>query len=140
MPSHLVFHHGNAYETTDGKIVFETIWGNPRHVLETLASWKSEQSISSDALTTLRQVTVDLSKRTVTGASDIAAEVNYRVSTRGLNGQKSRFLYATENSFFENAAIVRFDLRKMSEKKFSAGKNRTFGESVFVPESSQSKN
>ena len=140
MPSHLVFHHGNAYETADGKIVFETIWGNPRHVLDTLANWKSQQFISPDALTTLRQVTVDLSKRRITGASDIATEVELPRFDSRLNGQKSRFLYATENSFFENAAIMRFDLRKMSEKKFSAGKNRTFGEPVFVPESSQPKN
>jgi carotenoid cleavage dioxygenase-like enzyme len=133
MPSHLVFHHGNAYETADGKIVFETVWSNPKHVLETLGRWKSERLIPSSSFTKLRQVTIDLSKQAITNVSDIADEVEFPRFNSNLNGRKSRFLYAAENGFFENSAIVRFDLQKMSAKKFFAGKNRTFGEPVFVP-------
>lgn len=133
MPAHLFYHHGNAYETADRKIVFETVWSSEKHVLKTLAGWKSERLIPSSSNTKLRQVTIDLSKQAVISVSDIAGEVELPRYNSNLNGRKARFLYVAENGFFENAAIVRIDLQKMSEKKFYAGKNRTFGEPVFVP-------
>jgi all-trans-8'-apo-beta-carotenal 15,15'-oxygenase len=133
MPTHLVFHHGNAYETADGKIVFETVWSNENHVLETLARWKSDQHIGATTGTKLRQVTIDLTRRAIASVSDLVAEVEIPRFDSRLNGKKSRYLYVAQNGFFENAAIVRIDLHKMREKKFYAGKNRTFGEPVFVP-------
>jgi all-trans-8'-apo-beta-carotenal 15,15'-oxygenase len=84
----------------------------------------------------LQQVTVDLANKTFIGATDLIADVEFPRYDMRLTGQKSRFLYATECGYAENAAIVRVDLKSGKSIKVNAGKNRTFGEPVFAPTTS----
>lgn len=132
MPAHLVFHHGNAFESADGKIVFETVVGTDRRLLDVLANFKLDRHIAHEPQR-LEQVTVDLTKQAVTSRSSIGADIEFPNFDRRFVGQKTRFLTATERDFQENAAIVRFDLQTGTRRKFYAGRNRTFGEAVFVP-------
>ena len=140
LPAQMVFHYGNAYETADNKIVFEVISGKDGQLLQVLNSWKRESS--SDAMfkkltpPTLQQVTVDLTKKELIGAKDFAADVEFPRFDLRLTGQKSRFLYAAERGYAENAAIVRFDLKTGKSIRVNAGNSRTYGEPVFAPTTS----
>lgn len=132
MPAHLVFHHGNAFETADGKIVFETVTATDRRLLDVLANFKLDQHIAFEPQK-LEQITVDLTKRAVTSRSEIGADIEFPGFDRRFVGRKTRFLTAVERNYEENAAIVRFDLQNGTRRKFRAGRNRTFGEAVFAP-------
>lgn len=139
LPAEIAFHYGNAYETTDGKIVFEMISGGDGKFLETLRQWKRNYYAVSSASAfpqTLKQVTIDVANRKVLRRVDLTEAVELPRYDLRLTGQKARYLYVTEKVYGENAAIVRVDLHKKSLKKATAGKTRTFGESVFVPKTS----
>ncbi len=140
MPSQVVFHYGNAHETADNKIVFEAIWGKDGQLLKVLDNWKREQfSIEQFKKLTqpnLQQVTVDVANKKFVGAVDMANDVEFPRYDSRLTGQKSRYLFATENGYHENAAIVRVDLQSGKTLKANAGNTRTFGEPVFVPTTS----
>ena len=140
LPSKIVFHYGNAYETADNKIVFQAIWGKDGELLNVLKNWKRENS-SDEMFTkltppTLQQVTVDLKNKTFIGAADLISDVEFPRYDSRLTGQKSRFLYAAERGYLENAAIVRVDLKSGKTIKANAGKTRTYGEPVFAPTTS----
>jgi all-trans-8'-apo-beta-carotenal 15,15'-oxygenase len=140
LPPQTVFHYGNAYETGDGKIVFETIWGKDGQILKTLNNWKREQftdaGLKSLLSQTLQSVTIDLKNKTLVAANELAQKVEFPRFDSRLTGQKSRFLYVTERGYHENAAIVRLDLKTGKTIKASAGISRTYGEPVFVPTTS----
>lgn len=137
LPSQIVFHYGNAFETADGKIVFETIWGKDGQLLKVLDNWKREKFSDAglkDLLSqTLQRVTVDLKSKKLVSTVDLGQKVEFPRFDARLTGQKSQFLYATERGYNENAAIVRFDLKSGQMMKANAGTTRTFGEPVFVP-------
>jgi all-trans-8'-apo-beta-carotenal 15,15'-oxygenase len=140
LPSKIVFHYGNAFETADNKIIFQAIWGKDGELLNVLNNWKRESSTDEmfKKLTppTLQQVTVDLANKTFIGATDLIADVEFPRYDSRLTGQKSRFLYATERGYAENAAIVRVDLKSVTTIKVNARKSRTYGEPVFAPTTS----
>lgn len=137
MPAEIAFHYGNAYETKDGKIVFEMISGNNKKLLNTLREWKKNQNTQANDLSQpLRQVTVDVANRKVLSRIDLHENVEFPRYDLRLTGQKSRYLYATERGYSENAAIVRVNLQTRKSQKVSNGKTRTFGEPVFVPKTS----
>jgi all-trans-8'-apo-beta-carotenal 15,15'-oxygenase len=140
LPAHLVFHFGNAHETADNKIVFDVIWGNDGQLLKVLNSWKRDEfsSESHQKLTPpkLQRVTIDLNKKQFVGANDLAENVEFPRYDSRLTAQKSRYLFATERGYHENAAIVRVDLQSGKTLKINAGNTRTFGEPVFVPTTS----
>jgi all-trans-8'-apo-beta-carotenal 15,15'-oxygenase len=140
LPSKIVFHYGNAFETADNKIVFQAIWGKDGELLRVLNNWKRESS--SDEMfkklipPTLQQVTIDLESKTYVGATDLISDVEFPRYDMRLTAQESRFLYATERGYGENAAIVRVDLKTGKSIKVNAGKTRTYGEPVFAPTTS----
>jgi len=139
LPSEIAFHFGNAYETTDGKIVFEMISGNNKKLLETLRNWKRDfysVSSSNNLPQTLKQVTVDVANRKVLSRVDLIEAVEFPRYDLRVTGQKSRYLYATEKVYGEDASIVRVDLQTRKLQKISNGKTRAFGEPVFVPKTS----
>jgi all-trans-8'-apo-beta-carotenal 15,15'-oxygenase len=140
LPSQIVFHYGNAYETADNKIVFEAIWSKDGQLLKVLNNWKrnefSDSQVKAMLPQTLQQVTVDLTNKKLVGMTDLAQNIEFPRFDLRLTGQKSRFLYATELGYQENAAIVRVDLQNGKTVKVNAGKTRTYGEPVFVPTTS----
>lgn len=140
LPSQIVFHYGNAFETGDGKIIFQTIWGKDGQLLQALDNWKREQfndaSLKNLLSQTLQTVAVDLKNKTLVGTNDLAQKVEFPRFDSRLTGQKSRFLYTTESGYHENAAIVRVDLQSGKTMKVNAGNTRTYGEPVFVPTTS----
>jgi all-trans-8'-apo-beta-carotenal 15,15'-oxygenase len=140
LPSKIVFHYGNAFETADNKIVFQAIWGKDGELLKVLNNWKRENSsvelFKNLTQPTLQQVTVNLANKTFVGATDLISDVEFPRYDMRLTGQKSRFLYATERGYQENAAIVRVDLKTGTTIKANAGKTRTYGEPVFAPTTS----
>lgn len=132
MPAHPVFHHGNARETGDGKTVFETVCGTDRRLLDALANSKSNKFVAHEP-NKLEQLTIDLSKRAVVSRTQVGADLEFPTFDRRRTGQHAEFLTAVERDFEENAAVVRFDLKRNTAQKFYAGKNRTFGEAIFAP-------
>lgn len=140
LPPQIMFHFGNAFETTNGEIVFEVISGNDKTLLEKLRVWKKNdfETDSSSVKTweDLRRVTVSLKKKTAVSTEKLAENVEFPRYDFRLTGQKSRFLYAAENGYGTDAKIVRADLQKTSLLKADAGKTRTFGEPVFAPNTS----
>lgn len=138
LPGEIAFHYGNAYETGKGNIVFEMVSGANGAILEWLRRWRRNEFLQPDStyLTqSLKQVTVNITSRSLVGRVDLAETVEFPRYDLRLTGQKSRFLYATEKSNAENAAIVRVDLRTRKLHKVTAGRQRTYGESVFTPKS-----
>lgn len=137
LPAQFFFHFGNAFETADGKLVFDVISGDNGQILEKLRVWKKDQfKGGADALQTwekLRRVTVDLKNKTILSKEDFAADVEFPRYDQRLTGKRARYLYAAENGYGANASIVRVDFQKNSLRKIAAGKTRTFGEPVFVP-------
>lgn len=139
LPPEIAFHHGNAYETADGKIVFEMISSNDRKFLADLQQWKRNYYAVSSADNfpqTLKQVTVDVANKKVLSRVDLIEAVELPRYDLRLTGQKTRYLYVTEKVYGENAAIVRVDLQTRKLNKAASGKTRTFGEPVFVPKAS----
>lgn len=137
LPPQFFFHFGNAFETADGKLVFDVISSNNASVLEKLRVWKKDPfKAGADSLQTwetLRRVTVDLKTKSLASVEDFADNVEFPRYDARLTAGRSRYLYTTENGYGANAAIARVDFEKNSVKKAAAGKTRTFGEPVFVP-------
>lgn len=134
MPPEIIFHYGNAHETADGKIVFEMVSGNDKTLFETLREWKKNPYIQRNTIPqVLRQITIDVANKKVLSRTDLHPEVEFPRYDMRLTGQKTRYLYATEAVFGENAAVIRVDLQTNKVKKVSGSKNRTLGEPVFVP-------
>lgn len=137
LPPQFFFHFGNAFETAADRLVFDVISSDNASVLEKLRVWKKDPFKSgADALKTwetLRRVTVDLKTKSLASSEDFADDVEFPRYDARLTAAKSRYLYATENGYGANAAIARVDFEKNSVKRASAGKTRTFGEPVFVP-------
>lgn len=135
LPSSIIFHFGNAQEIGDGKISFEMISSDDRRVFEVLNNWKTNRLTNDIALKpqNLRRMTIDLTKRIIVGTTELYEAVEFPRFDARLTAQKSRFLYATENGYLENAAIVRIDLERGKATKINAGRARTFGEPVFAP-------
>jgi len=139
LPPEIAFHYGNAYEASKDKIIFEMISGKNKAILEWIRRWRRNEFVQPDStyLTqNLKQVTVDLSKQSLSSRVDLADTVEFPRYDSRLTGQKSRFLYCTENSNSENASVVRVDLDTRKLVKVAAGRSRTFGEPVFTPKSS----
>jgi carotenoid cleavage dioxygenase-like enzyme len=140
LPAQFFFHFGNAFETADGKLVFDVISGDNAQILETLRTWKKDPYKSGlDSLKTwetLRRVTVDLKNKVLVSSEDFAENIEFPRYDSRLTGKSARYLYTTENGYGANAAITRIDFQKNSLKKAAAGKTRTFGEPVFVPQNS----
>lgn len=141
LPPQFFFHFGNAFETADGKLVFDVISSNNAQVLEKLRVWKKDPIKSgSEAMKTwetLRRVTVDLKSKALISSEDFADNVEFPRFDSRLTASKSRYLYTTENGYGANAAIARVDFEKNTVKRAAAGRTRTFGEPVFVPNTSQ---
>lgn len=136
LPPEIAFHYGNAYETSKDKIVFEMISGKNKAILDWIRRWKRNEFVQPDStyLTqNLKQVTVDLSRQSLSSRVDLADTVEFPRYDSRLTGQKSRFLYCTEKSNSENASVVRVDLDSRKLVKIAAGKSRTYGEPVFTP-------
>ncbi len=140
LPTQFFFHFGNAFETGDGNLVFDVISGNNAQILETLRTWKKDPYKSGlDSIKTwetLRRVTVDLKNKVLVSREDFAENIEFPRYDSRLTGKSARYLYTTENGYGANAAITRIDFQKNSLKKAAAGKTRTFGEPVFVPQNS----
>lgn len=140
LPAQFFFHFGNAFETADGKLVFDVISGNNGQILEKLRVWKKDPfNINLDRLKTwetLRRVTVDLKNKTLVSKEDFAANVEFPRYDQRLTGRRARYLYATEDGYGANASVVRIDFQKNLLNRAAAGKTRTFGEPVFVPKNS----
>lgn len=138
LPAQFFFHFGNAFETADGKLVFDVISSNNAQVLEKLRVWKKDpfKTVADSIKTweTLRRVTVDLENKTLVSVEDFAENVEFPRYDARLTGKSARYLYTTENGYGANASIARVDFQKNSLNKASAGKTRTFGEPVFAPQ------
>lgn len=135
LPPNIIFHNGNAYETADGQIIYETILGNDGEILNVIRDWKTDKVRHNfnNSSQTLTRITIDIEKRAVVGKAEFVSDVEFPRFDSRLTGQKSRFLYLAERGFDENAAILRLDLEKGAAQKINAGKMRTLGEPVFVP-------
>lgn len=139
LPGEIAFHYGNAYEADKDNIVFEMISGADSAILEWLRRWRRNEFLQPDStyLTqSLKQVTVNITNRSVVERVELAETVEFPRYDLRLTGQKSRFLYATEKSNAANAAIVRVDLFTRRLQRVAAGRYRTYGEPVFTPKSS----
>lgn len=137
LPPQFFFHFGNAFETADGKLVFDVISSDNAKILEKLRTWKKDpfktNADTANTWETLRRVTVDLKNKKLVSNDEFSRNVEFPRYDERQTGRDARYLYATENGYGENAELVRVDFQKKSLNKAGAGKLRTFGEPVFVP-------
>lgn len=136
LPPYIIFHYGNAYETKPNRIVFETIAGDDRQFIEVLRNWR-EDKIPKFRPPRLKQITVDLAKRTVVSTTDLVEDVEFPRYDLRLTGRPARYLYVAEKLYDKDASIIRVDLRKHSTQKAKVGPMRTVAEPVFVPRTSK---
>lgn len=132
LPPYAIFHYGNAFEKSENEIVFEAITSETSQFIEVLRNWRTDKMPELKP-NNLRQISVDLAKRKISGSNVLAQNVEFPRYDSRLTGKKSRYLYVAENLYGENAAIVRVDLEKGNFRKISTGKTRTVAEPVFVP-------
>lgn len=133
-PAAMVFHHGNAFEK-DGKLIFDSLLTPDDSILRTLHSISADK-IPATTPNRLTRFTVDLASGKLESRRELGSNHEFPRFDDRLIGKNARFLYtaaAETNGFLESAAIMRHDLQTGGNKKVSAGKNRIFGEPVFVP-------
>lgn len=131
LPPHIIYHYGNAYETNSNKIVFEAIAYNDDKFFEILKSWRTEK-LADFKPPRLKQITVDLAKKSVVSSADLVENVEFPRYDLRLTGKKARYLYAADKLYDRDSSILRIDLEKHSVQKVNMGKTRTIAEPVFV--------
>ncbi len=136
LPPYIIFHYGNAYEKKPNLITFETIASTDKQLLEVLRSWR-EDTLPEFERPRLKQITVDLAKKTVVSSNDIAENVEFPRYDMRLTGSKARYLYVADKLYDKDASIIRVDLEKQTMQKAAMGKTRTVAEPVFVPRTSE---
>ena len=136
--SSMIFHHGNAFEK-DGKIVMDSLVYANGAVLDRLANWNKDGYARTDDLgARLTRFTLDLEKGTVASRNALAEGGEFPRFDSRRTGEDAKYLYfaeandATDGSHFTD--IVKLEAATGKKKTFSAGKGRTFGEPVFVPQ------
>jgi all-trans-8'-apo-beta-carotenal 15,15'-oxygenase len=134
-PSAMVFHHGNAFER-DGKLTIDCCLSPDGSVLQALYSWDKEKlpQMTSPRLT---RFVLDPVKGVAESRIEIEESNEFpRFDTRR-GGTEARYLYTLESKnqddFFALTTIVKTDLQKRTSKRVDGGKNRVYGEPVFVP-------
>lgn len=136
LPPQIIYHYGNAYETGQNRIVFEAVAYNDAKFFELLRSWRDDKTVDFKP-PRLKQVTVDLEKRSASGSTDIVENVEFpRYDTR-LTGKRARYLYAADKLYDKDSAILRVDLEKHTTQKANMGAARAVAEPVFVPKTSR---
>ncbi len=134
-PSAMVFHHGNAFER-DGKITIDCCLSPDGSVLQALYSWDKEKlpQMSSPKLTRL---VLDPTKGVAESRIDLEDGQEFPRFDSRRGGAELRYLYTLESKtpedFFALTTLVKTDLQKRTSKRVDAGKNRVYGEPVFVP-------
>lgn len=135
LPPHIIYHYGNAYETNSNQIAFEAIAYNDDKFFEVLRSWR-EDKVPDFKPPRLKQITVDLGKKSAVSSADLAENAEFPRYDMRLTGKKARYLYAADKLYDADSSILRIDLEKHSVKKVNMGKTRTVAEPVFVPKTS----
>lgn len=135
LPPHIIFHYGNASEKSANEIVFETIAYDDKRFFEVLRNWR-EDKVPEFKPSRLKQITVDLAKKSVLSSSDLIENVEFPRYDMRLTGKQARYLYVADKLYDNDASLIRVDLRKHSTHQAKIGKNRAIAEPVFVPKSS----
>ncbi|MDH3493617.1 MAG: carotenoid oxygenase family protein [Acidobacteriota bacterium] len=136
LPPYLIFHYGNAFEMDGNQIRFEAVTSTDGRILEVLRNWR-EDKIPEFERPTLKQITVDLEKRSVISSRDMANDVEFPRYDMRRTGAESRFLYLAEKLYGADAAVVKVDLNNGKSLRTVSNKNRTLAEPVFVPGNSK---
>lgn len=134
LPAAMVFHHGNAFEQ-NGKLIFDSLLTPDDSVLRTIHSI-SKDKIPASSPNRITRLTVDLASGKLESRTEFGANHEFPRFDPRQTGKNARFLYtagAGDAGFLESGAIMRHDLRTGATKTVPAGKNRIFGEPVFVP-------
>ncbi len=134
-PAAMVFHHGNAFERS-GKLIFDSLLTPDGSVLQTLHSLANDK-IPNSTPNNLTRFTIDLASGKLDSRIQFGSNHEFPRFDSRLTGKDARFLYtagAETHGFLESLAIMRHDLRTGVAKKIAAGRNRIFGEPVFVPQ------
>ncbi|MCB1025764.1 MAG: carotenoid oxygenase family protein [Acidobacteria bacterium] len=134
LPPYIIYHYGNAYEVEPGKIRFETIAYPDKAFFEVLQHWRADV-VPDFKPPRLKQITVDLSKRSVVNSTDLAESTEFPRYDLRLTGKKARYLYCADKLYDKDAALIRIDLEKQAIQKAKVGNSRTIAEPVFVPKS-----
>lgn len=136
LPPQIIYHYGNAYEKSANELVFETIAYDDKRFFEVLRRWR-EDKFTEFKPPRLKQITVDLAKKSVLSSNDLIEDVEFPRYDLRLTGKKSRYLYVADKLYDKNASIIRIDLQKTSTNKANIGKHRAIAEPVFVPKTKE---
>ncbi len=132
LPPYLIFHYGNAFELEEGKIRFEALTSTDGQILDVLRKWR-EDKVPEFKRPVLKQITVDLAKRSVASTRDIVGDVEFPRYDMRRTGREGRYLYVAEKLYGAEASILKIDLVTGHSIKSEPHKNRTVAEPVFVP-------
>lgn len=132
LPPYVIFHYGNAVETEGNRLRFEAITSTDGRILEVLRNWR-EDKIPEYQKPMLKQIEVDLGKKSVVGTRDLVENVEFPRYDMRLTGKNNRFMYVADELYGENASVIKVDVEKGKTARSSVGKGRTIAEPVFVP-------
>ncbi len=132
LPPYVIFHYGNAFEIDGDKIQFEAVTSTDGQILDVLRKWRDDK-IPEFKRPILKQITVDLKKRSVLSSRDIAEDIEFPRYDMRLTGKESEYLYVAEKLYGEDASIQKINLKTGKAVKSAPNKNRTVAEPVFVP-------
>lgn len=134
-PANMVFHHGNAFER-DGKIVIDSVLSPDGTVLNVLYAWDKD-GLPRQTETRLTRLVLDPLKGAVESRTELETGVEFPRFDSRRAGSDARFLYTLEGANREDqfamTHLLRHDLHKGTSKRLEAGKDRVFGEPLFVP-------
>lgn len=135
LPPGLVFHHGNAFEREDGRLVLDSMLGPDGSSLAAIRAWRDEK-LPTMSPASLTRLVIDPAGG-IESRDEIDEDREFPRFDSRRTGEPARFLYAMETGGGEDPfafkRLVRHDLEKRDATRVEAERGRAMGEPVFVP-------
>ncbi|WP_328387499.1 carotenoid oxygenase family protein [Nocardia sp. NBC_00416] len=125
-----VFHVGNAYEDTDGKIVLDAVRYAPEDFTAIWSGIGGDGAAGSAGASRLHRWVLDIATGRAVETQCDDRDVEFPTHDEQRTGLPSRYLYAVGDS-----SIVKYDVGQGSATSHELGSGFAPGEAVFVPAS-----
>jgi carotenoid cleavage dioxygenase-like enzyme len=131
-PACMVFHHGNLAETGDS-ITFDSLMSPDDSILRYIYEWSAEKP-TRPRPTQLTRLSLDLTRRQVTGRTVLGEGLEYPRFDSRMSGEAARHLYTlADEQDFAMRALVRYDFDTGTTLRVEARQGHALEEAVFVP-------
>jgi all-trans-8'-apo-beta-carotenal 15,15'-oxygenase len=136
LPTSLVFHHGNAYETESG-ITFQSFLAKDASLLEMINQWQNP-NLPKASLPDLHEIKINLATKKVESIRTILKSHDFPVFNHLFTTKPNRYIYASsmQNSNDPMAfdGITKVDLNDSSTQFYKMKDDEMCSEVFFIPD------